>query len=133
MDAVFHALAHPARRILIDELAGRNDRTLYDLTVCLISDHGLAMTRQAVTKHLAVLRAAGLVCADPVGRTTVHHLDTRPLVPARQWLDAVPATAPAPPPGRARTPTRGMGPGTAAHVRTDPPAGTPTHPLEGPR
>ncbi|MFW6187765.1 MAG: ArsR/SmtB family transcription factor [Actinomycetota bacterium] len=90
MDIVFQALAHPARRILLEELGARNDQSLFELTVRLINDHGLAMTRQAVTKHLAVLRAAGLVATTVRGRTTVHHLDTSPLTDVRQWMDALP-------------------------------------------
>ncbi len=90
MDILFQALAHPARRILLEELAARNDQSLFELTVRLITDHGLAMTRQAVTKHLAVLREAGLVTTTVQGRTTVHHLDTSPLTAARQWMDSLP-------------------------------------------
>lgn len=90
MDILFQALAHPARRILLEELAARNDQSLFELTVRLINDHGLAMTRQAVTKHLAVLRQAGLVSTTVQGRTTLHHLDTSPLTAARQWMDSLP-------------------------------------------
>ncbi|GGG64312.1 hypothetical protein GCM10011374_29870 [Kocuria dechangensis] len=92
MDPIFQALAHPARRLLVEELADRNDQTLFELTVRLNQVHGLAMTRQAVTKHLAVLGEAGLVRATTQGRTTVHHLDPAPLTAARQWLDAIPHT-----------------------------------------
>jgi DNA-binding transcriptional ArsR family regulator len=90
VDILFQALAHPARRILLEELAARDDQSLFELTVRLINDHGLAMTRQAVTKHLAVLREAGLVTSTVQGRTTVHHLDTSPLTDARQWMDSLP-------------------------------------------
>ncbi len=90
VDILFQALAHPARRVLLEELAARDDQSLFELTVRLINDHGLAMTRQAVTKHLAVLREAGLVTATVQGRTTVHHLDTSPLTDARQWMDSLP-------------------------------------------
>ena len=87
---MFQALAHPARRILLEELAARDDQSLFELTVRLINDHVLAMTRQAVTKHLAVLREAGLVTSTVQGRATVHHLDTSPLTDARQWMDSLP-------------------------------------------
>ncbi|MGK7221861.1 ArsR/SmtB family transcription factor [Kocuria flava] len=90
VDILFQALAHPARRILLEELAARNDQSLFELTVRLIENHGLAMTRQAVTKHLAVLREAGLVTATTAGRTTVHHLDPTPLAAVRTWLDSLP-------------------------------------------
>jgi DNA-binding transcriptional ArsR family regulator len=90
VDIVFQALAHPARRILLEELAARDRQSLFELTVRLTTDHALAMTRQAVTKHLAVLREAGLVSTTVEGRTTVHRLDTSPLTDARQWMDSLP-------------------------------------------
>lgn len=93
VDTVFQALSHPTRRILLDELAAHNDQTLFELTVRLINNHHLAITRQAVTKHLAILREAGLVTASNRGRTTVHHLNTAPLTPAREWLANLPPSS----------------------------------------
>jgi DNA-binding transcriptional ArsR family regulator len=90
MDAVFQALGHPTRRILLEELAAHNDQTLFQLTVGLINKHHLEISRQAVTKHLAILREAGLVTASSRGRTTVHHLDPAPLSAAREWLTRFP-------------------------------------------
>jgi DNA-binding transcriptional ArsR family regulator len=55
MDEVFKALADVSRRSLLDRLHAKNGQTLNELC------DGLAMTRQAVTKHLAVLEAANLV------------------------------------------------------------------------
>ena len=55
MDTIFKALADPCRRRLLDRLHERNGQTLRDL------GGGLAMARQSVTKHLAVLEAAHLV------------------------------------------------------------------------
>ena len=55
MDAVFKALADASRRSLLDRLHASNGQTLSELC------DGLAMTRQAVTKHLAILEAANLV------------------------------------------------------------------------
>ena len=86
MDAVFQALGHPTRRILLEELAADNDQTLFQLTVGLINKHQLAISRQAVTKHLAILREAGLISSSTRGRTTVHHLDPAPLAATREWL-----------------------------------------------
>jgi len=85
MESVFHALADPARLALLDELRERNDQTLFELCVRLI-DRGHSMSRQAVAKHLAVLREAGLVQATVSGRTTIHHLEMTPLAEARAWL-----------------------------------------------
>jgi DNA-binding transcriptional ArsR family regulator len=57
MDAVFKALAGATRRRLLDSLRARNGQTLGELCACG------EMTRQAVTKHLAILEAANLVAA----------------------------------------------------------------------
>jgi DNA-binding transcriptional ArsR family regulator len=54
MDQVFRALADPQRRALLDRLNARNGQTLRELCA------GLDTTRQAVSKHLAVLEAANL-------------------------------------------------------------------------
>ncbi|MRG59332.1 helix-turn-helix domain-containing protein [Agromyces sp. CFH 90414] len=83
-DAVFRAIADPTRRILIDELAARDDQSLFELCVRLMQGHGIAVSRQAVAKHLAVLEQAGLVQTRRIGRTRVHHLDLDPLRSAWQ-------------------------------------------------
>ena len=67
----------PAR--LTDELQERNGQTLFELITRLISRHGLSSTRQAVSQHLDVLEAAGLVRTRREGRYKFHHLDTAPL------------------------------------------------------
>ncbi|HUC44451.1 MAG TPA: metalloregulator ArsR/SmtB family transcription factor [Candidatus Sulfotelmatobacter sp.] len=72
-DLVFKALADPSRRRLLDLLNASNGRTLSDL-----SGH-LDMTRQAVTQHLAVLEAAGLVATLRQGREKLHFLNPVPL------------------------------------------------------
>ena len=50
---------------------------------------GTTITRQAVTKHLRVLAAAGLARCEKSGRETVWALDRRPLVKARDQLDRI--------------------------------------------
>ena len=89
MDSVFHALADPTRRAIVEELASRDDQTLFELCVRLITDRGKPMTRQAVSKHISVLKDAGLVTVTKVGRTTIHHLDSRALADARAWIDTI--------------------------------------------
>jgi DNA-binding transcriptional ArsR family regulator len=76
---VFKALADPTRRALLDELHERDGQTLYELCARLISRHGLSSTRQAVSQHLDVLEAAGLVRTRREGRYKFHDLDTAPL------------------------------------------------------
>jgi DNA-binding transcriptional ArsR family regulator len=76
---VFKALADPTRRAILDELQDRNGQTLFELCVRLMSKHGLGSTRQAVSQHLEVLEAAGLVITRREGRYKFHDLDTSPL------------------------------------------------------
>jgi DNA-binding transcriptional ArsR family regulator len=76
---VFKALADPTRRAILDELQERNGQTLFELCGRLISRHGLGSSRQAVSQHLEVLEAAGLVRSRRAGRYKFHDLDTSPL------------------------------------------------------
>ena len=84
MSDVFHALAAPARRAILDELHDRDGQTLFELCSRLIGRLGLALSRQAVSQHLAVLEQAGLVRTRRDGRNKFHHLDTRPLYEIRE-------------------------------------------------
>jgi DNA-binding transcriptional ArsR family regulator len=76
---VFKALADPTRRAILDELQERDGQTLFELCNRLFARHGLASSRQAVSQHLEVLEAAGLVRSRREGRYKFHHLDTSPL------------------------------------------------------
>ena len=73
MDAVFKALADPGRRQLLDQLHRKNGQTLTELC------GQLDMTRQAVSKHLAVLEKANLVVSVRRGREKLHYLNPVPL------------------------------------------------------
>jgi DNA-binding transcriptional ArsR family regulator len=76
---VFKALADPTRRAILDELQERNGQTLFELCVRLTNKHGLGSTRQAVSQHIDILEAAGLVSTRREGRYKFHDLDTLPL------------------------------------------------------
>ena len=73
MDTVFKALADPTRRQLLDLLHAHNGQTLGGLC------EGLAMSRQAVSKHLALLEAANLVATVWHGREKLHYLNPVPI------------------------------------------------------
>ena len=73
MDEVFKALADPSRRSLLDRLHTRGGQTLGELC------EGIAMTRQAVTKHLAILEEANLVTTLRHGREKLHYLNPVPI------------------------------------------------------
>ena len=72
-DAVFKALADISRRQLLDWLHKRNGQTLGELC------QGLAMSRQAVSKHLALLETANLVATLWHGREKLHYLNPVPI------------------------------------------------------
>ena len=81
MDEAFRALADPSRRRLLDRLNERNGQTLRELC------DGLATTRQAVSKHLAVLESADLVTTVRRGREKLHYLNAAPITAiADRWL-----------------------------------------------
>jgi DNA-binding transcriptional ArsR family regulator len=81
MDLVFKALADPSRRELLDRLHKHNGQTLGELC-----EH-LEMSRQAVTKHLAVLETANLVATIRRGREKLHYLNPMPIHEiAERWI-----------------------------------------------
>ena len=87
MADVFEAIAAPARRAILDELAERDGQTLFELCARLAMKHQLGLTRQAISQHLEVLEAAGLVTTVRQGRYKFHYLDTEPLNEiVKRWL-----------------------------------------------
>src|ERR1700758_4059174 len=79
--AFFKALADGSRRKLLDRLRHKNGRTLGDLC------NGLNMTRQAVAKHLAILRRANLVSWKREGRERFHFINPVPINEiAERWI-----------------------------------------------
>jgi DNA-binding transcriptional ArsR family regulator len=81
VDLVFKALADPSRRSLLDRLHETNGQTLGELCT------GLNMSRQAVTKHLAILEQANLVATLRRGREKLHYLNPVPIHEISQrWI-----------------------------------------------
>jgi DNA-binding transcriptional ArsR family regulator len=81
MDAAFKALADESRRHLLDRLHNKNGQTLGELC------EGLAMSRQAVTKHLGILEAANLVATKKQGREKLHFINPIPINDiAERWI-----------------------------------------------
>jgi DNA-binding transcriptional ArsR family regulator len=82
MDMVFKALADTGRRTLLDRLFAKNGQTLGELC-----DH-LKMTRQATTKHLAILEGANLIVVVWQGREKRHYLNPVPIQEiADRWIN----------------------------------------------
>jgi len=73
MDTVFKALADPGRRKLLDRLFESSGLTLGQLC------ERMAMSRQAVSQHLALLEEANLVSTTWRGREKLHFLNPVPI------------------------------------------------------
>src|SRR5215207_5493912 len=81
-DEVFRALGDPGRRLLLDRLNERNGQTLTELCA------DLDITRQSVSKHLAVLEGANLVTVVWRGREKLHYLNAEPInAIADRWIN----------------------------------------------
>jgi DNA-binding transcriptional ArsR family regulator len=79
---VFKALADPSRRALLDRLHSDNGQTLNELC------RHLHISRQGITKHLAILIKAGLVVPLWRGREKLHYLNPAPLKQiSERWID----------------------------------------------
>lgn len=88
MEMLFKALADHTRRKILDELSDRDGQTLFELCQRLMSRHGIASTRQAISQHLALLEEAGLIVIRWEGRYKFHYINTKPLSLIQQrWLD----------------------------------------------
>jgi DNA-binding transcriptional ArsR family regulator len=80
MRDVYDAVADPARRKLLHLLANVEEMPLHELTV------QFQMGRTAVSKHLAILKDAGLVTGRKVGRETRYRLNAEPLREIQDWV-----------------------------------------------
>jgi DNA-binding transcriptional ArsR family regulator/uncharacterized protein YndB with AHSA1/START domain len=81
LDDVFKALADPSRRLLLDSLNHESGQTLRELCA------RLDMARQSVSKHLAILEAAGVVTTVRRGREKLHYLNAAPINEiAERWI-----------------------------------------------
>jgi DNA-binding transcriptional ArsR family regulator len=80
LDGVFHALADPARRSMLERLT-RGPASVSELA------EPLAMSLPAVVQHLAVLEASGLVRSRKAGRVRTCQLEAGALQPAEQWIN----------------------------------------------
>jgi DNA-binding transcriptional ArsR family regulator len=79
-DLLFKALGDPTRRALYERLARGGEHTVHALT------GGSGVSQPAVSKHLAVLKAAGLVRDRREGRETHYSAQPRALAPLVDWM-----------------------------------------------
>jgi DNA-binding transcriptional ArsR family regulator len=78
-DGIFHALADPSRRLMVERLAS-GPASVGELA------KPLTMSLPSVVQHLGVLEACGLVTSEKIGRVRVCRLDTDVLRAAEQWI-----------------------------------------------
>jgi DNA-binding transcriptional ArsR family regulator len=84
---LFEALATPVRRTILDELVERDGQTLFEICSRLAMKHQMGLTRQAISQHLDVLEAAGLVTSVREGKYKFHYVQTAPLRQiVERWL-----------------------------------------------
>lgn len=79
LDAVFHALGDPTRRLMLRRLA-QGEQTVGQLA------EPFSMSLAAASKHIKALESAGLIAREVSGRTHVCHLNAGPLRDADAWL-----------------------------------------------
>jgi DNA-binding transcriptional ArsR family regulator len=79
LDAVFHALGDPTRRLMLHRLA-EGQRTVGQLA------EPFSMSLAAASKHIKALEGAGLITREVLGRNHVCRLNAGPLSAASQWL-----------------------------------------------
>ena len=79
LDLVFHALADPTRRGIVERLS-RGPATVSDIA------EPLEMSLPAVLQHLQVLEASGLVRSEKVGRVRTCRIEPDALRAAEAWV-----------------------------------------------
>jgi DNA-binding transcriptional ArsR family regulator len=81
LDRLFHALADPARRAIVERLS-RGPAPVSELA------RPLPMSLPAAMQHLGVLEVAGIVRSEKVGRVRTCAIEPRALSQAEQWINA---------------------------------------------
>lgn len=79
-DALFRSLADPTRRAIFERLARDGEQTVQGIT------EQSGVSQPAVSKHLGVLKLAGLVCDRRAGRQTHYSAQPQALAPLIDWM-----------------------------------------------
>jgi DNA-binding transcriptional ArsR family regulator len=79
LDALFHALADPTRRAMVERLS-RGPASVSELA------RPFAISLPAVVQHLQILEASGLVRSEKVGRVRTCRVEPAALRPVEQWI-----------------------------------------------
>jgi DNA-binding transcriptional ArsR family regulator len=81
VDLVFHALADPHRRVMVERLS-RGSASVSELAA------PLPMSMPAVLQHLRVLETSGLVSSVKTGRVRTCRIELAAMRPVERWIDA---------------------------------------------
>jgi len=81
LDRIFHALADPSRRLIVERLS-RGPASVSELA------QPLPMSLPAVVQHLQVLEGSGLVRSEKVGRVRTCRIEPVALRPVERWISA---------------------------------------------
>ena len=76
---IYRAIADRTRRAILDELVDQSGQSLFELCSRLTMKHGIYSSRQAISQHLDVLEAAGLIRTRREGRSKLHWFVGAPL------------------------------------------------------
>ncbi|WP_240790315.1 metalloregulator ArsR/SmtB family transcription factor [Rhodobacter sp. SY28-1] len=79
-DTLFHALADPTRRGLLEQLMRDGEANVVRLT------QTAGVSQPAVSKHLAILRNAGLIAGRAEGREVRYRAEPKALAPLFDWM-----------------------------------------------
>src|SRR5947207_11012986 len=79
IDRVFHALADPSRRVIVERLS-RGPASVSELA------RPLPMSLPAAVQHLRVLETSGLIRSEKRGRVRTCHVEPAALRPVEQWI-----------------------------------------------
>ena len=79
-DALFAALADPTRRGIYERLAQKGEQSVVALT------KQAGVSQPAVSKHLGILKGAGLVADRRAGRETHYRIEPKGLRPLIDWM-----------------------------------------------
>lgn len=80
---VFQAVADPVRRSIVERLAATGEASAGQLAELGLSQFGIS--QPATSKHLRVLREAGVVTSTVAAQRRVYRLDPRPLADLADW------------------------------------------------
>lgn len=78
-DALFKSLSDPTRRALFERLCREGEKTVADLTA------RAGVSQPVVSKHLGILKKAGLVTGRHEGRQTHYSAELKALAPLADW------------------------------------------------